>query len=235
MRVALAVVALVALAGVAAAQEWPQGLHDIQGPASFVEAEPVIFAHGEKSLALGETTTVLVNVVNDGDEGAIEVKRILGSLNSPLQFSFHIVNITSRPLNTVVPPESEMTFAIDIDAPWKNMDEGTLQMALVLFYEDADLPDDERERYSTVFFNETVTLYNPPSAYSGVQSTATVVGAFAAIALVAVFLRGGSKRSSAGSADAATVRSSFVSDDIAAEFEKAQAKKARRAAKAGKN
>lgn len=134
----------------------------------------------------------------------------MGSLNSPLQFSFLIVNITGRQLNTVVPPDSEYTFAIDIDAPWKNMDEGTLQMALVLFYEDADVAVESRERYSTVFFNSTVRLFYPEETFaSSVQSAVTGVGLVAFVALVGVYFVTGGNSSSGRSADAKVVQESF--------------------------
>ena len=51
-------------------------------------------------LPIGETVTVLCGLVNDGD-APINVTNIQGSLNSPFDFNFYLMNVRCRLLDCI--------------------------------------------------------------------------------------------------------------------------------------
>lgn len=58
---------------------------------------------------IGEVITILCHLTNEGDK-PYNVTAIMGSLNSPYDFNFHIQNYTYKQIGLVVKPGDEATF-----------------------------------------------------------------------------------------------------------------------------
>ena len=59
-------------------------------------------------MPIGQTVTVLCHFVNHGDF-PYNVTAIMGSLNSPMDFSYHIQNYSYKPVGVVVRSQEEVT------------------------------------------------------------------------------------------------------------------------------
>jgi hypothetical protein len=102
-------------------------------------------------MPIGQTVTVLCHFSNQGDF-PYNVTAIMGSLNSPADFSYHIQNYSYKPVGVVVRPQEEVTVEYQFQL---HPDLQPMQYALAhtVFYEDDSIS------YSSTFFNQTVDLY----------------------------------------------------------------------------
>jgi len=101
-------------------------------------------------------------------EVAMNVTGIMGSLNMPEAFQIYYVNFTYKHFGDLVEPGQEVTFAYPFKLrpedlamvnQYADERETRVQMAMSVFYEDADGMD-----YSSTYFNETVTFVPTASA-----------------------------------------------------------------------
>ena len=63
---------------------------------------------GSTLMPIGQTVTVLCHFLNRGDF-PYNVTAIMGSLNSPVDFSYHIQNYSYKPVGVVVRSQEEVT------------------------------------------------------------------------------------------------------------------------------
>jgi len=67
------------------------------------------YRHADQKFPIGETVTVLCHLSNEG-QLPYNVTAIMGSMNSPFDFNFHIQNYSYKPFGIVVKPGEEVTF-----------------------------------------------------------------------------------------------------------------------------
>jgi hypothetical protein len=64
--------------------------------------------HSDKKFPIGDVVTVLCHFTNQG-EYPYNITAIMGSLNSPFDFNFHIQNYSYKPVGIVARPGEEIT------------------------------------------------------------------------------------------------------------------------------
>jgi hypothetical protein len=69
--------------------------------------------HADQKFPIGETVTVLCHFTNTAEHYPFNVTAIMGSLNSPFDFNFHVQNYSYKPLGVVVRPDEEFTFSYE--------------------------------------------------------------------------------------------------------------------------
>jgi hypothetical protein len=84
-------------------------LTNMPGAADGIETSFYYPKYSNLKFPIGEVATVLCHFSNN-DNVAYNVSAIMGSLNSPFDFSYHIQNYTYKPLGIVVRPGEEITF-----------------------------------------------------------------------------------------------------------------------------
>jgi hypothetical protein len=84
-------------------------LTNMPGSADGVETSFFYPKYANLKFPIGEVATVLCHFSNN-DNIAYNVSAIMGSLNSPYDFAYHIQNYTYKPLGIVVRPGDEITF-----------------------------------------------------------------------------------------------------------------------------
>jgi hypothetical protein len=103
------------LAPLTSAQEDPRSqvfihpLTNMPGPADDIETSFFLPKYSNTKFPIGEVVTILCHFSNN-DNIPYNVSAIMGSLNSPFDFSYHIQNYTYKPLGIVVRPGDEITF-----------------------------------------------------------------------------------------------------------------------------
>lgn len=114
---------------------------------------------------------------SDQEQGRMKVKAIMGSLNSVYDFSYHVQNFTLLQFDPAEEIEAgeevsfEYTFKLSGD-----LDLQPMRIALTIFYEDFN------EDFTSQFFNETVTLYEPSNGFD-LHTMGTYIFAFGFTAL----------------------------------------------------
>jgi hypothetical protein len=78
-----------------------------------VETAFIYPAHSNQNFPIGETVTVLCHFTNTAQHNPLNVTAIMGSLNSPFDFNFHVQNYSYKPLGVVVRPDEEFTFSYE--------------------------------------------------------------------------------------------------------------------------
>lgn len=128
------------------------------GPHESVETSAYYPDHSDHKFPIGEVVTVLCHFTNNGEQ-PINITAIMGSLNSPFDFNYHIQNYSYRPFGVVVKPGEEMTFDYPFQ-PHHSLEPVEYNIAHTIFYE-----LDKDEYFSSTFFNQTVEFYSPTSDY----------------------------------------------------------------------
>lgn len=146
----VAIVFLVA-ACMAAAQKaeeivYRHPLTDMPPSAEDVESSPFFPDHTDQKFPIGEVVTALCHFTNDGPT-YYNVSAIMGSLNSPFEFSHHFQNYSYKSFGTVVKPGEEITFKYTFQLH-KELEPVDYQLAITVFYES------EQHSFSTTFFNQ---------------------------------------------------------------------------------
>lgn len=93
-------------------QQFQQFIHpltNMPGSAEDVETSYFFPKYSDNKFPIGEVVTVLCHFSND-DQYPYNVTAIMGSLNSPYDFGFHVQNYSYKPLGLVVRPGDEFTF-----------------------------------------------------------------------------------------------------------------------------
>jgi hypothetical protein len=182
MATMLLCVFVLSVAALASAQEAPQQvfkhpLTDMPVYADDVEAVVHFPQYEETKFPLGEPVTVLCPFRNDG-ASMYNVSAIMGSLNSPFQFSHHYQNYSYKPFGTVVKAGEEISLKYSFTAH-PELEPTDYQLAITVFY------DSESETFSSTFFNETIELY-----YAEVDMDMETVTSLllASLAIVVVFI-----------------------------------------------
>eukprot|EP00640_Fibrocapsa_japonica_P002800 CAMPEP_0113933522 /NCGR_PEP_ID=MMETSP1339-20121228/556_1 /TAXON_ID=94617 /ORGANISM="Fibrocapsa japonica" /LENGTH=273 /DNA_ID=CAMNT_0000934809 /DNA_START=43 /DNA_END=864 /DNA_ORIENTATION=+ /assembly_acc=CAM_ASM_000762 len=130
----------------------------------------------DQRFPIGDSVTVLCHFENAGDE-EYNVTAIMGSLNSPFDFNFHVQNYSLKPIGLTVGPGMEFTFEYNFQIH-PNLEPVEYVVATTIFYED------EEESFSSTFFNSTVELFYPTAALSlwdMVKLVVTLVGGGAVV------------------------------------------------------
>lgn len=84
-------------------------LTNMPGPADDIETSYFFPKYSNGKFPIGEVVTILCHLSNN-DNVPYNISAIMGSLNSPYDFSYHIQNYTYKPLGVVVRPGDEITF-----------------------------------------------------------------------------------------------------------------------------
>lgn len=113
--------------------------------------------HQNEHLPIGGDVTILCGFENEGEE-ALTVTAIMGSLNSPFDFDFHLQNYSYKKVDTEVQPGEEITFDYEFKLH-HTLDAVEYVVAVTVFYEDDD------ESFASTFFNSTVTLEEVPEPF----------------------------------------------------------------------
>jgi translocon-associated protein subunit alpha len=121
-------------------------LTDMPPPAEDVETVHHFPKYTEYKFPLGETVSVLCHFRNDGSS-FYNISAIMGSLNSPVQFSHHYQNYSFKPFGTVVKSGEEITLKYSFTLH-PDLEPSDYQLALTVFY------DTSSEGFSSTFFNE---------------------------------------------------------------------------------
>jgi len=103
---------------------------------------------------IGKPVSALVGMVNTGDTPVI-VHFMMGSINSPFDFSYHVQNLSLVVVNQTLDAGEERTFEYRF-MPHPNLDPIELRVAMTIFYEEEGL-----RSFGSTFFNETVTFFEP--------------------------------------------------------------------------
>jgi len=128
-------------------------LTDMPESAEGVETTFVFPDNPNKFLTSGEEVEVLCGFYNGGDV-PLNVTRLAGSINYPMDFRVYVQNWTSPVYNIVVPPDTQGSFSIKIK-PDLNLQPRDFIVSLTTFYESDD------ELFSSTFFNGTVYVVEP--------------------------------------------------------------------------
>eukprot|EP00976_Prorocentrum_cordatum_P087494 1186929-Prorocentrum_minimum.AAC.3 len=128
-------------------------LTDMPEPAEGVETTFIFPDNYKRFLTSGDQVEVLCGFYNGGDV-PLNVTRLAGSINAPMDFRVYVQNWTSPVNNAIVPVDTQGSFSIKIK-PDVNLQARDFILALTVFYES------DGEIYSSTFFNGTVYLVEP--------------------------------------------------------------------------
>lgn len=142
---------LIAVSYIVAAQKaedvvYRHPLTDMPPSAEDVETSPYFPEHTDHKFPIGETVTSLCHFINDGSTN-YNVSAVMGSLNSPFEFSHHFQNYSYKTFGTIVKPGEEITFKYNFQLH-KELEPVDYQLAITVFYES------EQHSFSTTFFNQ---------------------------------------------------------------------------------
>jgi len=127
----------------------------------------------------GEVIEVLLGFGNNNAEQALNITAIAGSVNAPTDFRMHIQNFTvARPFQTV-PAGQEVSLSYFFK-PDAMLDPREYIIALTAVYE-----DESGKKYSNTFFNETIEIYEPESAFDS-RAMFTYTAVLGSLGLVAL-------------------------------------------------
>ena len=150
--VALAALCLIDLRVFAAQQEqtFVHPLTDMPDPSEDVETSFVFPDHKDQKLPLGATVTVLCHFSNDGLT-PLNISAIMGSLNHPMDFKYHIQNYTYKPFGIVVKGGEEITLEYEFQ-PHPDLEVAEYALAHTVFYHS------DQEAFSSTFFNQVKSV-----------------------------------------------------------------------------
>mmetsp|Transcript_28652 Transcript_28652/g.48361 ORF Transcript_28652/g.48361 Transcript_28652/m.48361 type:complete len:240 (-) Transcript_28652:242-961(-) len=139
-------------------QSFIHPLTNMPGSSEDVETSFLFPGHSDQKFPIGETVTVLCHFTNNAEHYPLNVTAIMGSLNSPFEFNFHVQNYSYKPLGIVVRPDEEFTFSYEFQLH-PDLQPVEYSLAHTIFYED------NTRGYSTTFFNQTVELTYPTDEF----------------------------------------------------------------------
>jgi translocon-associated protein subunit alpha len=126
-------------------------LTDMPEASPDIDSVVVIPKWNAGEMPIGEAVSAVVGLVNNGEE-AVQVAFIMGSINSPFDFNFHVQNFSLLPINVTLDAGEERTFEYKF-MPHPSLDPIELRVALTIFYEELG-----QHSFSTTFYNESVTF-----------------------------------------------------------------------------
>lgn len=133
-------------------------LTDMPGPSPDVETSFYFPGHTDQKFPIGETVTVLCHFTNTAEHYPFNVTAIMGSLNSPFDFNFHVQNYSYKPIGIAVQTDEEYTFSYEFQLH-PDLQPVEYLLSHTIFYEDGN------QAYSTTFFNQTVELSYPTDEF----------------------------------------------------------------------
>lgn len=133
-------------------------LTDIPEPGGWETASAHLISHAGLEWTVGDEVTVLCHFSHRLKK-SVNVTALMGSLNSPVNFGYYLQNFTLDNETYVAEAHEDVTFDYTFRLA-DTLDAGTWQVALTLYYSVG------RYLFATTFFNETVTLKQPPSGLS---------------------------------------------------------------------
>lgn len=156
-------------------------LTDMAGPSEDIETSFYLPEHPDQKLPIGESVTILCHFSNDG-LNPLNVTAVMGSLNSPFDYSFYVQNFSYKPFGVVVKGGEEITLEYQFQLH-PSLEPVDFTLSHTVFYES------DSEIFSSTFFNQTVELYLPISDYD-IETIFQVLFALFSTAFVgyAVFL-----------------------------------------------
>ena len=134
-------------------------LTDMPDASQSVEVSSIFPKYPDRRIPLNEPVTLLGGFSNQG-KTTLNITTVMGSVNSPFDFSFYLLNMTKFDTSIAVPAETEHSFAYTFQIH-PQVSAAKFRMAVTVFYED------EEEAFSTTFFNRTVEFYDPGENDSG--------------------------------------------------------------------
>jgi hypothetical protein len=129
----------------------PHPLTDMAEASPDIETKVVIPNFNNNEMTVGKKLTAVVGIVNTG-ETPVVLHFIMGSVNSPFDFNYHIQNFSLTVINSTLEAGEERTLEYQF-MPHPNLDPIELRVAMTVFYEEAGI-----RSFSTTFFNETVSF-----------------------------------------------------------------------------
>lgn len=148
----------VGASGVYGQQRPPHPLSNLP-PAGSLTTAYYLPDHPTKQFPAGDVIKVVVSAHNDGSS-PYNVSMVMGSLNSPVDFSMHIQNFTQQFYFEMVKPGEELSveygFRPDAMLPAPR----EFAVALHLFYE-----DNKGNVFSNAFFNQTIEIVEKPKLF----------------------------------------------------------------------
>lgn len=133
-------------------------LTNMPGASEDVETSFIYPDHPDQKFPIGETVTVLCHFTNTAEHYPFNVTAIMGSLNSPFDFNFHVQNYSYKPLGVVIRPDEEFTFSYEFQLH-PDLQPVEYSLSHTIFYED------NSRGYSTTFFNQTIELSYPTDEF----------------------------------------------------------------------
>ena len=98
-------------------QQFVHPLTDMPGSAKDIATSYYFPGHTDNKFPIGEVVTVLCHFSND-DQYPYNVTAIMGSLNAPYDFGFHVQNYSYKPLGVIIRPGDEFTFEYQFQVCW---------------------------------------------------------------------------------------------------------------------
>mmetsp|Transcript_35202 Transcript_35202/g.111249 ORF Transcript_35202/g.111249 Transcript_35202/m.111249 type:complete len:262 (+) Transcript_35202:171-956(+) len=155
-------------------------LTDIPDEADDVETVYVLPDHSSLHIDAGDKVDIILGFRNGGGED-LNITGIMGSINSPHDFSVHVQNFTMQSYGIVVPPGSEATVPYSF-VPDKALHPRDFAISATVFYHGAE------EDFASTFFNTTVIITEPPSMFfidfQTICLVVMILGVFASIIYV---------------------------------------------------
>jgi hypothetical protein len=161
------------------AQQFVHPLTNMPFPSEEIETSFHFPEHEDKKFPIGQVVTALCHFSNTGNS-PFNITAIMGSLNSPFNFDFYIQNYSYKPVGIVVNPGEEVSLDYQFQLH-PNLEPTEYVIAHTVFYE-----NQQRNPFSSTFFNETVELYYPTSDFD-LQTLGQLFGGIAfSIATIAI-------------------------------------------------
>lgn len=148
----------VAAAGVGAQDKtgaYKHPLTDMPPPHDAVETAFWFPKNAKKQFPAGQVGDVAVGFHNGAAE-ALNISAIMGSLNSPFDFNFHVQNFSYQIYDTKLQPGEEVSLEYQF-MPYGQLQPREFAMALTVFYHT------DKQLYSSTFYNGTVDITEPAS------------------------------------------------------------------------
>ena len=103
--------------------------------------------------------TIVGGFANSGNT-SLNITSVMGSVNSPFSFAYHLLNMSKQVMNIEVAPGTEHSFEYTFKIH-PSVSAAKFRMAITVFYED------DEESFATTYFNSTVTFFDAEDGTSG--------------------------------------------------------------------
>uniref|UniRef100_A0A7S3NRL3 Signal sequence receptor subunit alpha n=1 Tax=Aureoumbra lagunensis TaxID=44058 RepID=A0A7S3NRL3_9STRA len=132
-------------------------LTDIPPPGDFAQTRYHLASHVDLHWRAGDEVTILCHF-NHRLAKAVNVTGLMGSLNSPVHFGYYLQNFSFDGEHHLAEAKEDLTLDYTFRLA-ETLDPGKWQVALTVYYSVGSM------LFASTFFNETVTLSEPVSAF----------------------------------------------------------------------